>query len=131
MGKTLNRNLDYAAPLKKPDLNTDKIGEDMENLPKKEGKAHPDTWRYKRGWVYQKVIERMMKKHLGEPYGVLYAEIAKKYKTGSLERLHIERDLVSMSENDGHMGYHGGYFIDSEGIIRYAQRIGGVMTVIK
>ena len=134
MGKTthtLHSGIDAAAPLKKAPLNTNRVGEDFENVPKKEGQAHPDTWRYKRGWVYQKIIERMMKKHCGEPYQVLYAEIAKRYKTGTLERLHIERDLVSMSENDGRLPYSCGYFIDPQGIIRYAQKIKGVITIIK
>jgi hypothetical protein len=132
MGKVLHRNIDYDAPLKKGSLRSDRVGEDAENLPKKEGQAHYGTWRYKRGFVYQAVIERMMKKHVDEPYGVLYAEIAKKFKTGSLERLHIERDLVSMSKNDGDdPPYLGGYFIDSKGIIRYAQKVGGVMKVVK
>ena len=133
MGKTLHRGIDAVNNkgrknvLKQPE----KVGEDFENVTKREGIAHKDTWRYKRGFVYQDILERMMKKHVGEPYGVLYADIAKRYKTGSLERLHIERDLVCMSENDGYLPYRGGYFIDSEGIIRYAQRIGGEVKVIK
>jgi len=132
MGKTLHRGIDAPAPLKKAPLNTNRVGEDYENIPKKEGQAHYDTWRYKRGLVYWTVLERLMKKHVGEPYGVLYADIAKKYKTGSLERLHIERDLVSMSKNDGDtVPYWGGYFIDGKGIIRYAQKVNGVMTVVK
>ena len=133
MGKTLRRGIDGSSDkgrknvLKQPE----RVGEDFENVPKKEGIAHKDTWRYKRGFVYQPVLERMMKKHVGEPYGVLYAEIAKRYKTGSLERLHIERDLVWMSKETDYLPYNHGYFIDADGIIRYAQRVGGVTKVIK
>jgi hypothetical protein len=130
MGKTLNRNLDYAAPLKKHTLNNERVGEDYENIPKKEGQAHYDTWRYKRGFVSQKIIERMMKKHVGKDYNVLYAEIAKKYKTGSLERLHLERSIKYMERHEA-PPYYGGYFIDKEGIIRYSQRVAGRVQIIK
>ena len=132
MGKTLHRNIDYEAPVKTPTLESDRVGEDFENIPKKDGIAHKGSWRYKRGFVYAKVLERMMKKHVGENYNVLYADIAKKYKTGSLERLHIERDLVCMSK-DGwrYATLWSGYFIDQEGIIRYAQKVKGEVTIIK
>jgi len=133
MGKTLHRGIDGVNDKGRKDIlkQPEKVGEDFENQPKKAGIAHKDTWRYKRGFISQAILERMMKKHVGEPYGVLYAEIAKRYKTGSLERLHLERDLVTLSENDGYLPYRQGYFIDSEGIIRYAQRVGGVVKVIK
>ena len=134
MGKTLNRGIDGSSDKGRKNLikQPEKIGEDMENLPKKEGVAHIDTWRYKRGWVYQKILENMMKKHVGENHNVLYAEIAKRYKTGTLERLHIERDLLSMSINgERYATLWSGYFIDEDGIIRYAQKVNGVITIIK
>lgn len=131
MGKILNRNIDYEAPLKKMPSNSGRVGEDAENLPKKEGIAHAGSWRYKRGFIYQKVIDRMMKKHLGENYNVLYAEIAKKYKTGSLERLHVERELVTMATNGiKYATLWSGYFIDEDEIIRYAQVVNGKITVL-
>jgi hypothetical protein len=133
MGKTLRRGIDgYSDKGRKNVLKQpEKVGEDFENVSKKEGVAHKDTWKYKLGWVDSKILARMLKKHVGEPYGVLYAEIAKKYKTGSLERLHIERDLVWMSKETDYLPYNHGYFIDADGIIRYAQKVAGEVKVIK
>lgn len=132
MGKTLRRDIDGSSDkgrknvLKQPE----RVGEDFENVPKKEGIAHKDTWRYKCGSMDWKILQRMLKKHVNEPYQNVYSDIAKKFKVGSLERLHIEHNLVYMSENDPDKYLREGYDI-IDGIIRRIQKVNGIKTVVK
>lgn len=132
MGKTLHRGIDAVNNKGRRDVlkQPDKIGEDYENVPKKSGIAHVDTWKFKRGYVESKVLERMLKKHVNEPFQNVYATIAERYKVGSLERLHLERDLVWMSHNDPGKYLHEGYLI-IDGIIRRVQKVKGEYTIVK
>jgi plasmid replication initiation protein len=130
MGKYLCRGIDYVDYKGRKKGNSDRVGEDAENLPKKAGLAHDGTWRYKRGSMDWKILQHMLKKHVNEPYQNVYADIAEKFKVGSLERLHIERDLVSMSENDSDKYLREGYDIIN-GIIRRVQKVNGILTVIE
>lgn len=129
MGKTLHRYIDYSLNMKRESLKTDKIGEDMENLPKKSGIAHEGTWRYKRAGISHKMIQRILAKHRNEPYQNVYGTIAKMFKTGSLERKLLEEDLVWMSRDDTDMYRYEGYNIIN-GIIRYMQKVNGILSVI-
>ena len=132
MGKTLHRGIDSFSNKGRKDTlkQPDKIGEDYENIPKKSGITHQDTWKYKRGYVESKVLQRMLKKHVNEPFQNVYATIAERYKVGSLERLHLERDLVWMSHNDPQPYFREGYMI-IDGIIRRVQKVKGEYVVIK
>ena len=130
MGKYLYKNLDYAMPSKRADLRSGSIGEDYENLPKKEKVRHTGTYRYKRADFKVDVLDNLMKKHVNEPYEVLYADIALLFKVGSLERLHIEREIVYLLEvvNDRIKMYPGYDIFD--GIIREVKRVNGKITLI-
>ncbi len=129
MGKTLHRYIDYSLNMKRESLRCEKIGEDMENLPKKKGNAHEGTWRYKRAGISYKMVERILAKHRNEPYTNVYATIAKMFKTGSLERKLLEEDLVCMSVEDGDRYRYEGYNIIG-GIVRYMQKVNGKLTII-
>lgn len=130
MGRNLHRGIDYSLNMKRESLKSEKVGEDMENLPKKVGVAHEGTWRYKRGGISHKLIERILARHRNEPYTNVYATIAKMFKVGSLERLHLERDLVCMSVEDGDRYRYEGYNIIN-GIVRYMHKVDGVLTVVE
>ena len=130
MGKYLDRGIDYVDYKGRKKGNTNPIGEDAENLPKKAGIAHEGTWRYKRGSMDWKILQHMLKKHVNEPYQNVYSDIAEKFKVGSLERLHIERNLVFIYENDPNKYLSEGYTI-IDGIIRHVQKVNGVKTVMK
>ena len=126
MGRYLHREpLDDMHPRK-----INNPGEDCENLSKKEGVAHKGTWRYKKGFLDYKVLENIMKKHVNEPYEVIYKDIAKLFKTGSLERRHIEQELVCMSKPDANLYIHreGYYIID--GIIKHVQKVKGKTIIL-
>ncbi len=126
MGKNLHRYIDATYPPRK----VKDAGEDCENLPVKEGKSHKGTYRYKRAYLDHKVLDNMMKKHVNEPYEVLYGDIAKLFKTGSLERRQIEQDLVWMSKPDAATYlYREGYYIIN-GIIRCVLKVKGKITIL-
>lgn len=132
MGKNLKRGIDYEykEKIRKTKVTLDNENDDFEALPKKTGIAHEGTWRYKRGSLHYKILERMLKKHVNEPYEVVYKDIAEKFKVGSLERLHLERDLVYMSLNEPDKYLFEGYQI-IDGIIRQVITVKGVRTVVK
>ena len=130
MGRTLHRNIDYTLNVKRESLKSDKIGEGMENLPKKAGVAHEGTWRYKRAGISHKMLHRILAKHRNEPYENVYGTIAKMFKTGSLERKLLEEDLKYMSINDGDKYRYEGYNI-IDGVVRYMQKVNGKLTIVE
>ena len=129
MGKSIYRGIDYTIKETRVKLSKGRVGEDFENIPKKAGVAHEGTWRYKRGSMDWKILQNFMKKHVNEPYEILYSEVAKKYKTGSLERLYCERYITDMVDNPNHRVWRGYHIVD--GIIRLVQKVNGELTVIK
>ena len=130
MGKSLHRNIDYSLNVKRESLNSDKVGEDMENLPKKAGIAHVGTWRYRRGYISHKMLMRILAKHRNEPYQNVYATVSKMFKTGSLERRLLEEDIKYMSINDGDKYRYEGYNI-IDGVVRYMQKVNGKLTIVE
>ena len=128
MGRYLKSVVEIGAPIRQHNYKSSKAGEDCENLPKKERIHKSGTWRY--ACLNSPILERMMKKHVNEPYDVLYTEIAARFKNGTLERRKLEEDLIWMikySKEDTYRwtGYH---IVD--GIIRLTQKVHGVMTTI-
>ena len=131
MGKYLHGYIDFEMPVREPNLKSEKVGEDYENLPKRGKVRHEGSWRYKRAFLDHTVLDNMCKKHVNEPYEVLFSEIALKFKTGSLERLHIDRDIVWMLKNDAENSRYlmEGYTIH-EGIIRLVRKMKGRCVII-
>ncbi len=132
MGKNLHRYIDYSESPKKKASGLEKYFEDYyENFPFREGVAHYRTFRYKRAFLNKSLIENLLKKHVNEEYTVIYGDIAKMFKTGSLERKHIENELIWMSEPDSSdYIYREGYYI-IDGIIRLVKKEKNKFVVCK
>ena len=127
MGKYLHGFIDSPGRDKRQTLNEANVGEDYENIPKRGKIRHEGTWRFKKASLDYKILQGILGRHVNEPYEVVYGDIAKLFKTGSLERKRIEDELVWMALPDA---YCGRRFCIHDGIIRRTKRQGYIWVPI-
>lgn len=122
MGRYMSRWFDYKKPDKKPNK-FPVSGEDGEDLPKHTSmrSRNKGTFRYKRPGISYKVLDRIMRKHVNEPYEMAITEISRQFGKDSYERKFLEGEILWLVAHDGEIWPWEGHII-VDGIIRYVQR---------